>query len=156
MKDNYSIRKSFLLLFFTWVAIISAFWPIMNSYKELDHLWLSCHTIEIVTHWIDGSPFSTYFALLGLPASIETPTFESQGIYSSYPPGFALPIWGLSLLFSERPDIFIVRLWNLFLQFSISICIAYFVWSSLQQFGKKNAFLPQLLQVFFIFYQKYH
>ena len=145
MKKVYSVNTVFLLLLFAWVAILVAFWPIIDIYKETDHLWISCHTIQIVTHWIDGNPFSTHFAMLHLPASIETPTLESQRIYPSYPPGFALPVWGLSLLFSTRPDIFIVRLWNLFLQLNLSLGIAYFAWNSSKNFGKRNAFVASML-----------
>ena len=124
-SSSKSLRVAGAIIFCVWMAGLSLKWPFIGDYRDLGgHLWVSSHIVLIVRNWLLESPFHSFFAMVWTPPSIELPDLAARGVYVSYPPGAALPVWLLSALTGTEPSIITVRLWNAFCGLIISLCIA--------------------------------
>ncbi len=70
--------------------------------------WLNAATMLWAKNWRREGPFTLWFGYFWDPASIEFPTLASRGMYNSYPPGGALPVYLLYLFTGIEPSIAVV------------------------------------------------
>jgi len=70
--------------------------------------WLNAGTVLWAKNWCREGPFHLWFGYFWDPASVEFPTLASREMYSSYPPGAALPVYLLYRITGLEPSIAIV------------------------------------------------
>jgi len=70
--------------------------------------WLNAAAMLWAKNWCREGPFTLWFGYFWDPASIEFPALASRGMYNSYPPGGALPVYLLYLFTGIEPSIAVV------------------------------------------------
>jgi len=94
---------------------------------------LQAATVLWARTWYHEGALSLRFGLFWEPVSIERPTLESRAIYSSYPPGVALPIYAIGKLLHRDPSLKMVMAYGLFCQWMAALAASFTVFLIVQR-----------------------
>lgn len=108
-------------LIFTFSTHVRAPW--FGQTNTLD-AGLSTGTLLFARHWYHEGIWATRAGLLWDPASIEFPTLSSRETYTTYPPGYIVPIHIIAGIVGREPTVMIIMVWNLANQLAIGVVLA--------------------------------
>ena len=107
----------------------------LQGYMGDHHQWITAHTILSANNWRAGEPWRHAFAMTIIPPSVELPALSDQYIYSSYPPGFVLPVYWLTLLSGKDAGPALMVWVSLASQFLVALLLSFTVLLLLRQTG---------------------
>jgi len=124
--------------------------PWFNTSPVCIESWLTSQPVLWSRQWYREGALRLRFGLYLDPDSIEFPTQQSRGVYSSYPPGVLLPVYAMSTLLGREPSMAIMMAYNLFGHFVITVLLSLLAFAFLRSIRTSyvDAFVLATIPIF--------
>lgn len=161
INDKHNTRSLvisvFFLLLVTCVGFVKSvemrrewFGQFSPNYNQV----ITGTSIKFVRNWLEDGIVEDRFALFSFPKSVEYSELDQRVMYSSYPPGAFLPLYGLAKLFGNDASTSFVMSYNLLnhvlCTFSISL-LAFFTLRKARVRYVPSVFLSVIPLALFLF-----
>ena len=153
----------FTSFFFARSVVVREKWIVPTFLSSSPHQNGTAFILAFVNNWLKDGLFKLHFGTYTYPHSVETPTLDKRNFYASYPPGVALPVFGLfkflnftgivSNIYEKRGiQLVMIILWNYLLHFLLTLVLCGIVFVVCRKIGFDNlnstllAIIPAIIQ----------